>query len=48
LTCSNLLHPSPVAHCHKLSPQSFKCAERSIPFTGSTSPPFILNGLPLR
>ena len=26
----------------------FDCAEDSIPFTRSTSPPFILNGLPLR
>ena len=27
---------------------SFECAEGSIPFTRSTSPPFSLNGLPLR
>ena len=27
---------------------SFDCAEGSIPFTRSTSPPFSLNGLPLR
>ena len=26
----------------------FECAEGSIPFTRSTSPPFILNGLQLR
>jgi len=27
---------------------SFECVEGSIPFTRSTSPPFSLNGLPLR
>jgi len=27
---------------------SFECAEGSIPFTRSTSPPFSLNSLPLR
>ena len=29
-------------------PWSFDCAEGSIPFTRSTSPPFSLNGLQLR
>jgi len=27
---------------------SLECAEGSIPFTRSTSPPYILNGLPMR